>query len=76
MSPGVRTMPAEIALPMAAEIPNHMPRTCSSRPRPFVTPVIPSEEASDVSGNVRSQESIRNYAMIMGARENARRKWL
>src|SRR5207245_2790704 len=63
MSPGVRTMPAEIALPMAAEIPNHTPRTCSSRPRPFVTPVIPREEASGVSGNVRSQGSIRNYAM-------------
>jgi len=76
MSPGVRTMPAEIALPMAAEIPNHTPRTCSSRPRPFVTPVIPREEASGVSGNVRSQGSIRNYAMIMGARENASRKRL
>src|ERR1700730_4312846 len=32
MSPGVRTIPAAIAFPMAAAMPNHMPRTFRSRP--------------------------------------------
>src|ERR1700730_4989532 len=33
MSPGVRTIPAAMALPTAAAIPNHMPRTRINFPR-------------------------------------------
>src|SRR5450432_4497883 len=34
MSPGARTMPAAMVFPTAAAIPNHIPKTCKSRPRP------------------------------------------
>jgi len=33
MSPGARTIPAAMVLPIAADMPNHMPSTLRSRPR-------------------------------------------
>src|SRR5258706_95590 len=82
MSPGARTIPAAIVLPMAAEMPNHMPRTLSSRPRlgdalaviSVDTSVRESVEgASDGLDNGKTQGVFRNFAMIMCGRENARR---
>lgn len=82
MSPGARTIPAAIVLPMAAEIPNHMPSTLRSRPRlgdrlaviSVDTSVRESVEgASDVLDNGKTQGVFRNFAMIMCGRENARR---
>jgi hypothetical protein len=78
MSPGVRTIPAAIALPIAAETPNQTPRTCSSRPRfsvaagAGVTALV--EGPSNVLDNVKSQGSIGNSAIIMAALQNASRK--
>src|SRR5580693_2169610 len=75
MSPGVRTMPAEIVLPTAAAMPNHMPSTCSSfprlRPAPGATAPVLVEDSADVLDNVKSQECIGNSAIIMAARQNA-----
>lgn len=82
MSPGARTIPAAIVLPMAAEIPNHMPSTLRSRPRlgdrlaviSVDTSVRESVEgASDVLDNGKTQGVFQNFAMIMCGRENARR---
>src|SRR5271156_1900129 len=75
MSPGVRTIPAAIALPMAAETPNQTPRTCSSRPRfrggVGVSAATPEEDPSNELDNLESQVSQRNSAIIMAARQNA-----
>src|ERR1700730_4476094 len=82
MSPGARTIPAAIVLPMAAEMPNHMPRTLRSRPRlgdalaviSVDTSVRESVEgASDVLDNGKTQGVFQNFAMIMCGRKNARR---
>src|ERR1700716_2836643 len=54
-SPGVRTMPAAIVLPIAAAMPNHMPRTWRRRPRPTAGRVLAVEEFSDLPDNVRSR---------------------
>src|SRR6266849_6730633 len=85
MSPGARTIPAAIVLPTAAEIPNHMPRTFSRRPRPRgaarASKVLLDAEAlavEDRSGRLGNRgvsgtlgTSLANFAMIMGVRENA-----
>ena len=82
MSPGARTIPAAIVLPMAAEMPNHIPRTLRSRPRLCDGLVVISvdtslresvEGASDVLDNGKTQGVFQNFAMIVCARENARR---
>src|SRR5579859_7693629 len=78
MSPGVRTIPAAIELPMAADTPNQTPRTCSRRPRPRAPRGV-GETAlvagtPDVLDNVESQESAQSSAIIMAARQNASRK--
>src|SRR5579863_2023718 len=75
MSPGVRTIPAAIALPIAAETPNQTPRTCSRRPR-FIPAAgaglaVLVEDSADVLDNVESQGSIGNCAIIMAAWQNA-----
>src|SRR5208282_2453365 len=75
MSPGVRTMPAEMVLPTAAAMPNHMPSTCSSFPRlrvdPAATAPVLVEDSADVLDNVESQVCIGNSAIIMATRQNA-----
>jgi hypothetical protein len=77
MPPGVRTMPAAMALPTATAIPNHTPSTCSSFPRPAealaAAPAVLVEAPSDVLDNVESQESVRNSAIITVARQKASR---
>jgi hypothetical protein len=76
MSPGVRTMPAAMALPTATAMPNHTPSTCSSFPRPAEAPAAALvEDPSDVLDNVESQESVRNSAIIMAARQKASLNW-
>src|SRR5271163_390130 len=63
MSPGVRTIPAPIELPMAAETPNQTPRICRRLPRPgagdtrgrCAAPGELVEEDSDVLDNVCAQ---------------------
>src|SRR4029077_2780889 len=76
-SPGVRTIPAAMALPMAAETPNHTPSTCSNRPRlrakarDCAASLV--EGPSDVLDNVKSRRSKRNSAIIMAAGEKASR---
>src|ERR1700693_2411082 len=85
MSPGARTIPAAIVFPTAAEIPNHMPRTLSSRPRPLAAVAMESklpldaeppgvEDRSDGFGNCRVSETLRSFAMIMCVGEKASRK--
>src|SRR5579859_189518 len=78
MSPGVRTIPAAIELPIAADTPNHTPRTCSRRPRLRATAgagvAVLVEDRSDVLDNVESLGRIGNSAIIMAARQNASRK--
>src|ERR1700682_799807 len=54
-SPGVRTIPAEMVFPIAAAMPNHIPRTWSRRPRPTAGAELAVEEASDVPDNVKSR---------------------
>jgi hypothetical protein len=49
MSPGARTIPAAMALPMAADIPNHMPRTLRRRLR-LRGAETPSKLLLDVEG--------------------------
>src|SRR5579862_916759 len=74
MSPGVRTIPAAMELPIAAETPNHTPRTCSSRPRLSVAAGAGAalvEGPSNVLDNVKSQGSIGNSAIIMVVSQNA-----
>ncbi len=75
MSPGVRTIPAPMELPMAAEMPNQTPRICSSLPRLRVAPAAAAmalvEGPSNVLDNVKSQGSTRNSAIIAAARQNA-----
>jgi hypothetical protein len=76
MPPGVRTMPAAMALPTATAIPNHTPSTCSSFPRPaeaLAAPAVLVVAPSDVLDNVESQESVRNFAIITVARQKASR---
>jgi hypothetical protein len=67
-------MPAEIVLPTAAAMPNHMPRTCSSFPwlrgAPAAAMVL-VEDSPDVLDNVKSQECSGNSVIIMGASQNA-----
>src|SRR6266852_8510007 len=86
MSPGARTIPAAMVLPTAAEIPNHMPRTLRRRPRPRAAEPKESrvpldaeppgaEDKSEVFGNCRVSGTLRNFAMIMGTGEKARRNW-
>src|SRR5216684_6570793 len=48
-------MPAAMVLPIAAAMPNHIPRTWSRRPRPAAGVELTVEEASDDSDNVRSR---------------------
>src|SRR5580693_2220489 len=75
MSPGVRTIPAAIELPIAAETPNHTPSTCSSRPRFRLAAGAGTsalvEGPSNVLDNVESQVSVRNSAIIMAGWQNA-----
>src|SRR5271155_2629313 len=75
MSPGVRTMPAEIVLPTAAAMPNHMPSTCSSFPWlrsvPGAAAMALVEDPSDVLDNVKSQECFGNSAIIIAGHQNA-----
>src|SRR5580704_1636094 len=56
MSPGVRTMPAPMELPMATAMPNHIPSTCNSFPWPLVAPadvaIVLVEDSADVLDNV------------------------
>src|SRR5216683_7484303 len=85
MSPGARTIPAAMVFPTAAEMPNHMPRTLSKRPRlrgsdraskvPLDAEALGVEDRSDGFGNCRVSGTLRNFAMIMGTGENASRKW-
>jgi len=44
-------MPAAMVLPMAAEMPNHMPRTCNNRPRLCTGAAGLLEDASAVVDN-------------------------
>src|SRR5260370_92010 len=44
-----------LVLPIAAAMPNHMPRTWSRRPRPTACVELTVEEVSDDSDNVRSR---------------------
>src|ERR1700676_2726363 len=75
MSPGVRTMPAPIELPMATAMPNHIPSTWSSFPwlpgAPADAAMVLVEDSADVLDNVESQERSGNSAIIMAARKNA-----
>src|SRR5580704_17939036 len=75
ISPGVRTIPAEMVLPTAAAMPNHMPSTCSSLPEPRVcgpaAALVLVEDSSDVLDNVKSQVCFGNSAIIMAMRQNA-----
>ncbi len=75
MSPGVRTIPAPIAFPIATAMPNHTPRTCSSRPRLGTAAgggaAVLVEAPSNVLDNVESQGSIGNSAIIMAGHQNA-----
>src|SRR5437879_12929540 len=48
-------MPAAMVIPMAAAIPNDMPRTLSRRPRPTVRVELAMEEASVMPDNVGSR---------------------
>src|SRR5260370_6268385 len=57
ISPGVRTIPAAIAFPIATAMPNHTPRTWSRRPRPAAGVELTVEVASDVPDNVRLEGS-------------------
>ena len=85
MSPGARTIPAAMVLPTAAEIPNHMPRTLSNRPRlrgaagaskvPLDAEALGVEDRSDGFGKWGVSGILGNVAMIMGAEENASWKW-
>jgi hypothetical protein len=75
MSPGVRTIPAAMALPIAAETPNQTPNTWRSFPRrkapePGAPLVV---DASDVLDNGFSGE-LQNSAIIMTEKEKASRK--
>src|ERR1700675_4065311 len=72
MSPGALTIPAAMVLPIAAEIPNHMPRTLRRRPRllgvrralkvPLDAEALGVEDRSDGFGNWWSLKDFRNYA--------------
>ena len=78
MSPGVRTIPAAMALPTATAMPNHTPSTCSSLPEPRVcgpaAMLVLVEDSADVLDNVKSQVCIGNSAIIMAMWQNASRK--
>jgi hypothetical protein len=72
MSPGVRTIPAPMEFPIAAETPNQTPRTCSRRPRPRAPRGV-GETAlvagtPDVLDNVESQGSTQSSAIIAATR--------
>ena len=85
MSPGARTIPAAMVFPIAADIPNHMPRTLRRRPRLRAVAdaskvlldaeALGVEDRSDGFGNWWSLRDFRNavgnFAMIMGVGENA-----
>jgi hypothetical protein len=75
MSPGVRTIPAAIALPTATAMPNQTPSTCSSLPEPRVCSpagaLVLVEDSPDMLDNVESQVCIGNSAIIMAMRQNA-----
>src|SRR3954447_18511623 len=71
MSPGARTIPAAMVLPTAAEIPNHIPSTFSSRPPllaaltasklPLDAPAVSVEDRSDGLSNWWSLRNFRNF---------------
>jgi hypothetical protein len=82
MSPGARTIPAAMVLPMAAEIPNHIPSTRSRRPRvapaTLATESVPLtsepgvEDMRDVLDNgPKLANHSRTVAIINAAVENA-----
>src|SRR5580658_4482863 len=79
MSPGVRTIPAAMALPTATAMPNHTPSTWRSLPEPRVCgpadALVLVEDSADVLDNVESQVCIGNSAIIMAMRQNASWKW-
>src|SRR5580700_11302467 len=59
MSPGVRTIPAPMELPIATAMPNHMPSTWSSFPWPLVAlagVALVLVDSADAFDNVESQE--------------------
>src|SRR5258708_37706466 len=80
MSPGARTIPAAMVFPTAAEMPNHMPRTLSKRPRlrgsdlaskvPLDAEALGVDDRSDGFGNCRDSGTLRNVAVIIGTGEN------
>src|ERR1700719_996600 len=84
MSPGARTMPAAMVLPMAAAMPNHTPRTFRRPPLeraevsmlPAVAGVIGGVsavvlDASVVLDNGGLRGVCNDAAMIVGVRKNA-----
>jgi len=85
MSPGARTIPAAMALPMAADIPNHMPRTLRRRLRLLAAAGaakllldgerVGVEDKSDRFSNWSVSGTSRNLAIIVGMVENASEKW-
>src|SRR5271169_291742 len=74
MSPGVRTMPAEMVLPTATAMPKPTPRTCRSLPfslRGCLGRRSGSARGSVGVGNVGSHGKSRVRAIIRSGRENA-----
>src|SRR5439155_12580862 len=63
------TMPAAMVLPMAAAMPNHMPRTWSRRPRPATCRGLAVEEVSVVPDNVTSRGFANRSHHIGGIRK-------
>jgi hypothetical protein len=66
MSPGERTMPAPVVLPMAAAIPSQTPRTRNKRPRDAEA----LEDASKLVDNV-GHGNFRRRAIILASPKNA-----
>src|SRR5579863_801303 len=73
MSPGVRTIPAPMALPMAAAMPNHMPSTWRRRPRSCEPDSAALEDESGVMDKEFHKRTL-EAAIILALREIARRK--
>ena len=71
MSPGVRTIPAAMVLPIAAAMPNHIPRTLSRRPRSPLGAVASFEGAS-VALDMKFVGGFAKAAMILGKSRNAK----
>src|SRR6266576_3215066 len=67
-------MPAAMVFPTAAAMPNHMPRTWSSRPRPVAGEELTREEGSDVADNVRSR-GIREMQPSYRGQKKMQAKW-